>query len=587
MTNPVRNSFIINQAFRKFFVASILISVIKMFDTLVDGIIVSHTVGIDAISVINMSIPIFSLIMLITSIIYTGASLVMACEIGNQNYKQVNRLFTMGLSSVFIINSALAIVLCSYTDVISQLFTSEDRLLSLLNPYLSISFIGNIIFAVLISLAQFIKINGQPGLATRAMIVGTFGNIGLDLVFVVVLDMGIQGAAWASAGSYLLAILVFIPYLRSEHRPFRLVSLGGGWYGALFGESLRRGFPIAIGIIMMAVLIMGLNAIVLKNKGANGLFVLSVCLQMQTLSLFISKGAGSAITGVGGVLLGEKDYEGAHLLVSKIFKMICVGMVALSAIVIAFPSLPARLFGVDGELLLMSEEALRIFSFIFIPIGVITLFSNLFMILNRNTMSSMINIGMVACMLPLAWLVSRFAPEYLWYSMPAGVWLLLIVTMAATWIISRRTKGLHWLYLMETTAHQHWITYSVNYETKDVERKLGELLGFLERYKLPRKLHLNLYHCLEELMYNEVEMARLTQKNGTFDISVNNQEDKLSIIIKDVGKPYNPIVKYIPNHIDDVDESQLSMLLVNGLCENINYKYMNGVNCLYLNFEKK
>ncbi|MEG2013876.1 MAG: ATP-binding protein, partial [Anaerovoracaceae bacterium] len=202
-------------------------------------------------------------------------------------------------------------------------------------------------------------------------------------------------------------------------------------------------------------------------------------------------------------------------------------------------------------------------------------------------MSSMLNMGIVVCMLPIVWLTSRFAPEYIWYSIPASIWLLLLITLGTTWYISRRNKGLHWFFLTQTSSNIHWITYSVKFEKEDVEIKLNKLLSFIESYKFPRKLYLDIHHCLEELMYNEVEMASITGKHGAFDISIHNQQEKISVIIKDVGKPYNPIIKYSPNHIDDIDPSQLSMLLVNGLCENINYKYMNGLNCLYLNFEKK
>lgn len=206
MTNPIRNSFILNHAFRKYFVASVLVSIIAQLNTLVDGIIVSQTVGTDALSTVSMSIPILALVMLVATMICAGASLVMAGEIGSQNYKQVDRLFTMSLSSVFVINLILAIVLCSCTNVISYLLTSEERLF-------------------------------------------------------------------------------------------------------------------------------------------------------------------------------------------KIFKVIGAGRIVFSVIAIAFPTLLARLFGADGELLQMAEEPLRVFSFIFIPFGMIIPLSYLFMILERTVMSTILTIG--------------------------------------------------------------------------------------------------------------------------------------------------------------------------------------------------
>lgn len=555
-------------------------------NVIIDSIITGNTVGADAISAINLAAPIVWMTGLVSSMISVGSSIMMAGEIGNQNYKQVNRLFTMCLSSIVIINFVLIVVLYSCTNLISHLLTDEERLLSLLNAYLPISFIGCFMYSLQFAFAQFIQISGRPGLVTKCMIVAALSNIALDLLFVAVFDMGMQGAALASTMSFLFSILVFIPYLRSEPKPFKFVTLRGGWYGALFSKSLVRGLPDAVETTMISVLIIGLNAVVLDSQGANGIFILSVCMQVLMISMLVMEGIGDAIVGIGGVLLGEQDYEGLHLLVRKIFKITGVVMIAFSIILMAFPTLLAHLFGAEGELLSISEAPLRIFSFSFIPIGLVIPLSCLFTILNRNVMSITISVGMFVFVLSLVWITSLFAPEYLWYSIPFALWLLLLFTAVTNKIISLHTKGVHWFFLTQMHSNYRGVTYSVKYETGDVGRKLDELLDLTHRFKLPPKLHLAIEHCLEELMRNEVEMAHYTKKVGTFDISMNDQEDKIYIIIKDAGKPYNPITKYIPNTIDDVDESKLSMLLVNSLCKNLTYKYMNGVNCLYLNFEK-
>lgn len=93
MNNLQRNSFVINHALRTFFVASVLTSIVTQLNTLVDGIIVSHVVTADAISAVSLATPVFSLVMLVGSMVYSGTALIMAEAFGNQQYKQVNRLF--------------------------------------------------------------------------------------------------------------------------------------------------------------------------------------------------------------------------------------------------------------------------------------------------------------------------------------------------------------------------------------------------------------------------------------------------------------------------------------------------------------
>lgn len=70
--------------------------------------------------------------------------------------------------------------------------------------------------------------------------------------------------------------------------------------------------------------------------------------------------------------------------------------------------------------------------------------------------------------------------------------------------------------------------------------------------------------CMEELILQELEMGKTSGRTGAFDVSMLNLRQRLTVIVKDVGKAYSPQLKH---H-----------------CEDINYQYQNGLNCLYLNF---
>lgn len=478
----------------------------------------------------------------------------------------------------------LGVLLSIWTEPIARLLTDEERLLPLLKAYLPISFVGNLFFLLQMALAQYVKISGQPGLVTKCVTVESLGNIVLDLLFVVVLDMGMMGAALASAVATCLSLLVFLPYLRKEPRPFRWVKVEARSWCSLIGKGILRGLPVSIGTVMMAALFIGLNTLFQKTHGANGLFVLSVCVQTLMLSMLVLGGAGSAITGLGGVLVGEDDIDGLLRLLKSVFRVICVGMVAVTLTVFFFPQLIAELFGAEGELLVFSLTPLRVFSLIFLPIGLVIPLSNLYMLINRNMLASAINMGLLVCLLPLVWLMAEINADYIWYAMPMGMWLLLLLTVGATLFISRREKGLHWLYLVHTSSANYNV--SVKCDFNDVQLRLTDVQQYVQRLLPDGPMVRKVSQCLEEVMVNELNMAEASGKRGTFDVMVVNQKERLTVIVKDVGKAYNPVVEYRPTDGSDIDESKLNMMIVTGLCQDINYKFMSGLNCLYLNFNK-
>jgi hypothetical protein len=87
-------------------------------------------------------------------------------------------------------------------------------------------------------------------------------------------------------------------------------------------------------------------------------------------------------------------------------------------------------------------------------------------------------------------------------------------------------------------------------------------------------------------MIHELEMALQCGKSGCFDIGLSLSDDRLTITVKSIGQAYNPMIEYHTKPDDgEYDARRLSMMIVEGFCQSIDYRYRNGVNSLYLNFK--
>ncbi len=577
----MRNSHILAKSLKTFFLASVLSSAVTQLNILVDGIVVSHAVDKDAISAINLSAPVLALVMLVASMIYNGAGILMGNAIGNQKYDSVNKLYTVAIIFVIVINLLIAIVCCCCVDAIAGLLTSEKRLLPLLTSYLPVSFIGALFISFHMAMANFVRVSGRPTLVTKCMVTESVGNAVLDLLFVVVFGWGMYGAAAASASAAFFSTAVFIPYLKSPDRPFSLVKMPFESFFKVFVRELRRGFPIALGTLALAAMMISVNALVLRAKGADGMFVFSVCMQILMLSMLLLGGGGQVITGIGGILLGEYDYEALKKVFTIVFKVIVSFTLISTVIVFAFPELLAQLFGAKGRLLQESIMPLRQFSLIFLPLGIIIPLSNVLVLLNRNTIASIINVGMLACIVPIVFLSTLFFPDYIWLSMSISMWIVLLASVASVFTISKRHKGLHWLFLTPKADESSMISVSVKYDRADASAKVDEVMLILESRGLDRCSGVK--HCLEEVLVNEVEHGIATGRQDGFDVFSSFHDGKVTIILKSVGAPFNPLNAY--DGQDDMEK--IRMDIVKGYSSDNNYKYMNGVNCLYINIDTK
>ena len=78
----------------KFAIPTIIMTLFMSFYTMVDGLFVSNLIGTDALSAVNLTAPIISLVTAISTMLATGGSAVIMKKMGEQKTKEANEDFT-------------------------------------------------------------------------------------------------------------------------------------------------------------------------------------------------------------------------------------------------------------------------------------------------------------------------------------------------------------------------------------------------------------------------------------------------------------------------------------------------------------
>ena len=221
-----------------------------------------------------------------------------------QNHTGVARLFTSSIIVAVTVTGLASAGLIMFSDNVAMLLTKEERLLPLLQSYLPVAFLGSVAVVLFTLVMEFVKMIGHPEKVTRAVVISAVANICLDIFFVGVLSKGISGAAWATILSVLAACAYLLPSLFEKDSIVKWVRPQNSWLFSYSNSLAVNGVPAAVGSVATAVLFALLNMLVLKVQGADGMFILSVCMQMMLVSMLVLEGAADAVTGIGGVMLG-------------------------------------------------------------------------------------------------------------------------------------------------------------------------------------------------------------------------------------------------------------------------------------------
>ncbi|MDF1575184.1 MAG: MATE family efflux transporter [Bacteroidales bacterium] len=272
--------------------------------TFVDQIIVGRFLGKEALAAVGASFPvIFTLIALIIGIA-TGGTIVISQFYGAKNFTKVKR----AIDTIFIVMGVFAVIMTvigiSFSEQIFRLIKLPEELLPMANTYLTIYVSGLVVFFGYNGVAAILRGLGDSITPLYFLVLSTILNIGLDLLFIVKLGWGIEGAAFATLIAQGTAFMVAVFYLNRNHEliRFNLREFSFDW--DIFKQSLRIGLPtgvqqafVALGMMALMRIVNGFGTDVVAGYTAAGrldsLAVIPSMVFSHALATFVGQNIGA------------------------------------------------------------------------------------------------------------------------------------------------------------------------------------------------------------------------------------------------------------------------------------------------------
>ena len=561
-----RNSFVISKALGNFLSASVMTSLAGQLAVTTDAVIVSHMVGPDALSAINMVMPLTMLFSCASILIGLGASILAAKAIGSHNKERVNRIFTIALIMLVLSGIAISILTYSNCGAIVNMICDDARIAPLALEYTKIITGGALFLVFSNGINYFVSTDGSPGLVTKGVVAGAIANVVLDIILV--RFMGIAGSAWATIINYIITLVVVSTHFFRKSSSYSLVNPLKGATGYIV-SNLYEGLPLMLGNLLLGSAVFIINNMILEAAGVDGIYIWAVCLQILMLTFVILNGVGNAMLSIGGVLVGEKDYRGIEILTSLSLKLVGGVLSLFMLLVLLFPEAPAYMFGADeAQSNIDVENPLRIFSLLLVPFAVTLVMRFLFQILEYRILSLVMSAGQLAGMIGCLWIFTEVSPEILWWSFPVSAVALILIQLVATSVIYLTKRNVSPVTLIPIHPEGEFSAdFSVPHDNAAINHAIEKIDVFLrECHVTAEKMHIFKHGC-SEIMHSLELHAK--GKKKCFDIHIRVISEEIHAILRDTGKrmPQQPQFKDLPATIE--------------------HKYMYGQNVLFMHFFKK
>ncbi|WP_108870197.1 MATE family efflux transporter [Aquimarina aquimarini] len=338
--------------------ASIGILVMSL-NVLIDSIFVGNWIGSIAIAAINVVLPVSFFIAALGMAIGIGGSSIISRALGANDKEKALQTFGNQIVLTLLCTISLVVLGLVFVDSIIPKFGGKGDIFDPAKIYYIIVLYGVPILGFAMMGNTVIRAEGKPKFAMIAMIIPTLGNLIMDYVFINLMDMGMQGAAWATTGSYLACFLYIFWFFGSKNSELKLGFRHFGLQKEIVSEIASLGGVTLARQAVVSITYLLMNNI-LFDLGQEGLIaVYAIIGRMLMFALFPVFGVTQGFLPIAGYNYGAQHYSRVRESINTAIKYAAIVATLVFIGLMIFPSEITALFLSDNPNLSPKELALN------------------------------------------------------------------------------------------------------------------------------------------------------------------------------------------------------------------------------------
>ena len=374
--------------FLRYLVPSVLTMIFLSFYTTIDGFFVSKYAGSDALAGINIVIPITCVIFGVSVMLATGAGAIIGEKLGQKKEQEANEIFSFISIVLLVFSIIFTFVGIIFLKEICIFWGSSTRLLKHVLPYAFVIFLGTIPMSFKLFFEYLVRTDGRSNIGMLMSLTGLILNVVLDYIFVALFDMGTLGAAWGTFLSITVSMLIGFGYfLKCSHIKFCKPRLN---WTVLF-KSCTNGSSEMLTEMSTGITTFLFNLIIMKYFGEDGIAAVTIIMYIYYFFISFYMGIAVAIAPVVSYNVGSRNHTKIKEATRYSFITIALSSVLILAVSLLCGKQIIHLFVDGGNVFTLTWDGLKLFSPVFLFIGLNVFLSGYFTALGNGVISALIS----------------------------------------------------------------------------------------------------------------------------------------------------------------------------------------------------
>ncbi|HCR2117077.1 TPA: MATE family efflux transporter, partial [Clostridioides difficile] len=352
-----------------FFAMPMLIgSLFQQLYNTADSIIVGRFIGKEAMAAVSGANPIMFLLVAALMGVSLGFSILVSQFYGSGDLKKVKATIDTTYILLFIGSILISILGIVFGGPMLKLMNTPESVFAQSKLYLTIIFSGILFSAGYNSVSAILRGLGDSVTPLYFLIIATILNIVLDLTFIVVLRMGVEGVALATIMAQAVSFIISIIYLNKKHEVLKFKIKGIVYDNKIFKDGLRLGLPSGVQQMLFSIGNMALQFLV-NSYGTSAMAAFGAGLRIENFISLPIMNLGSAVSTFVAQNIGAGENERVKKGIRESIKMTLVLAVTVIALILLFRENLIALFNTDKDVIKIGSSYLFIIGPFFLFIG--------------------------------------------------------------------------------------------------------------------------------------------------------------------------------------------------------------------------
>ena len=348
--------------------------------------------GTDQMGAITVAYPLGQVVVGLGLLFGNGAAAYLSRLLGRGDKKRADKVASTALYSSVVLGAAA--ILCSliFLKPILIRLGALESVMPYAVSYTSIYITFSIFNVFNVTMNNIVSSEGAAKTAMCALMAGALLNVVLDPVFIYTLDLGIAGAAIATAVSQISSTLIYLFYILRKKSVFSFRISECRFSKEIMYEILKIGIPTLVFQLLTSLSISMINDAA-KEYGSAALAAMGPVTKIMSMGSLMVFGFLKGFQPIAGYSFGARKYERLQEAIKTSVIWSTLFCVAFGVCTALFSSgIMARFTKADMDMIHIGETALRANGVTFILFGFYTVYSFLFLVMGKAKEGLMLGI---------------------------------------------------------------------------------------------------------------------------------------------------------------------------------------------------